>query len=141
MNGDYSDIIGLPHHTSPKHRRMPPEARAAQFAPFAALTGFSDAIEETGRLTDPRGEPTEYSSFLLDQKQRQLLEMESAHPGVTVVYFVPDCKKSGGRYASVSGTLKRVDLYERAVHFTDGTVISMEDIVDISVDTICHSLP
>lgn len=132
----YDDIIALPHHTSQKHPRMAMMDRAAQFSPFAALTGYEDAIEETGRLTDCRIELGEYDTAILNRKYQQLSALASVHPRVTITKFTPDEKKSGGAYLSVTGELKKIDACSQAVFLMDGTVIPMADILSIESDSL-----
>lgn len=132
----YNDIIALPHHISKKYPRMSTLDRAAQFSPFAALTGYEDAIEETGRLTDSKLELGEYDTALLDQKYRQLSEAASSRPQVTITTFVPDERKAGGAYISVSGRLKKIDFYSQTIILTDGTTLSMADITAIESDVL-----
>ena len=136
MTGFYDDMISLPHHTSKKHPRMSLQDRAAQFSPFAALTGYEDAIEETGRLTDPRMVLEEFDTAVLDRKYRHLSELVSQHPNITVTRFVQDERKSGGVYISTTGTLKKIDTYLQSVILTDGTQISFSDIVSIESDVL-----
>lgn len=128
---DYSDIIGLPHHTSPKHPRMPSADRAAQFAPFSALTGYGDVIDETARLTDSRLILSEESKALLDLKQRLLAELSESHPEIVVTYFEDDSRKCGGAYRTHVGNLKRVDEAEGGLLFCDGVKIPFERIYGI----------
>lgn len=132
MNGKYDDIINLPHHTSQKHPRMPVSDRAAQFSPFAALTGHGDAIKESARLTDERIEPDEQSREVLDEKLRLLYENADNSNAVTVTYFVPDERKTGGAYIAVTGCVKKIDTYSREIVMSDGIKIPIEDILDIS---------
>lgn len=134
MMNDYSDIISHPHYVSKTRPQMSELERAAQFSPFAALTGYDAAIKETGRLTDERIELGEETKALLDMKQQYLLEMISDQPEIAVTYFVPDEKKSGGEYITVTGNLKRIDNYERLMLFTDGKKIPMDEVVDIESD-------
>ena len=136
MTGLYDDMISLPHHTSKKHPRMSLQDRAAQFSPFAALTGYEDAIEETGRLTDTRMILEEFDTAVLDRKYRRLSELVSQHPNITVTRFVPDERKSGGAYISTEGILKKIDTYLQSVILTDGTQISFSDIVSIESDVL-----
>ena len=103
MSDDYKDIINLPHHVSSKRPQMPMLDRAAQFSPFPALTGYDDAIHETGRLTDEKIDLSEEEKEALDRKQQILMERLGDHPALTVTYFVPDAKKSGGAYVTKSG--------------------------------------
>ena len=131
MNGPYDDIIDLPHHVSRTHPRMSAKDRAAQFSPFAALTGHFAVIRETARLTDRQLELDEQAKAVLDMKQRILAEEISARPEVTVTYFKPDERKSGGEYLTVTGELKRIDERERMLEFTSGERIPFDDILDI----------
>ena len=129
--GSYEDIINLPHHVSSKRPQMPMLDRAAQFSPFAALTGYDDAIHETGRLTDEKIDLSEEEKEALDRKQQILMERLGDHPALTVTYFVPDAKKSGGAYVTKSGSLKTIDKFERWILLTDGTKIPLDDVADI----------
>ena len=137
MNEKYSDIIHLPHPISEKHPRMPMLDRAAQFSPFAALTGYEEAIYETGRLTEEKTELGEEEKAILDRKQRLLLEKLDEFPALTVTYFVPDEKKSGGRYVTKTGNLKRIDLIQRWMLLTDGTKIPLENVKNIESPLFC----
>ncbi|MCD7889644.1 MAG: YolD-like family protein [Oscillospiraceae bacterium] len=131
MRYDYSDIINLPHHISKTHPQMSMQDRAAQFSPFAALTGYDDAIDETARLTGRRIELSEEAKEILDRKLQYLRDSISDQPEISVTYFVPDEKKDGGEYVTVKGNLKRIDEYERVIIMTDGKKILMEEIMDI----------
>lgn len=108
MSDEYKDIINLPHHVSSKRPQMPMLDRAAQFSPFAALTGYDDAIHETARLTNDKIDLSEEEKETLDRKQQILSEKLSVHPALTITYFVPDARKSGGAYVTISGNLKRL---------------------------------
>ena len=130
----YDDIIHLPHHVSKTRPQMSMEDRAAQFSPFAALTGYDAAILETGRLTEDKLELGEETQAILDRKQRYLAEIIDTKPEITVTYFVPDEKKSGGAYSTVTGFLKRIDEYERQLVLTDGRKILLDAIFDIESD-------
>lgn len=134
--GNYDDIITLPHHTSRKHPQMTMQDRAAQFSPFSALTGYEDAIEETGRLTDRKIELEEYDTSVLDIKYRRLSELVFLHPEVTIIRFVPDGRKSGGAYETVSGLLKKMDVYTQTILLMDGTRIRFTDILSIESDSL-----
>ena len=127
----YNDIMHLPHHVSTTRARMPGIDRAAQFAPFAALTGYDTVIQETGRLTDRRIELTEDSRTALDRKQQLLLDNMADRPEVSVTYFVPDERKAGGAYVTVTGRVKKVDDYQRLLLLTDGTKIPLDEILDM----------
>ena len=128
---DYEDIIHLPHHVSETHPRMSRLNRAAQFSPFAALTGYGAAIQEAGRLTDRKIQLDEDSQAVLDRKLAILREQMSKHLEVTVTYFQPDGKKDGGAYVSFSGQVKKIQDYEQLLVFTDGTQIPFSDILDL----------
>ena len=140
MNDRYDDIIHLPHHVSKTRPQMSMMDRAAQFSPFAALTGYDAAIKETGRLTDEKIELGEETKAVLDRKQRYLSDMISVQPEITVTYFLPDEKKSGGTYLAVTGKLKRIDEYERMMILTDGKKIPLDDIMDIESNLFCELL-
>lgn len=127
----YDAIINLPHHTSTKHPRMSMLNRAAQFSPFAALTGYDAAIKETGRLTNRKIELSEDARIALDRKQQVLLDHISDHPEVSVTYFVPDGRKAGGTYVTVTGNVKKLDTYQRFLVLVDGTKIPLDDILDM----------
>ena len=131
MKEDYSDIINLPHHVSKNHPQMPMEARAAQFAPFAALTGYDAVIHETARLTDKQVELEEYDNDRLNRKFVELMTILDNHPEITVSYFLPDERKAGGSYTTASGTVKKIDTYEQLLWMDDGTKIPIADIMVI----------
>ena len=115
----YDDIINLTHHTSPTRQRMPIRDRAAQFAPFAALTGYDGVIEETARLTDAQDASSDESTAILDRKLRLLNDIADAHPYVEITYFIPDERKSGGRYENAYGYLKAIDANEACIVLMD----------------------
>ena len=131
MSERYQDIIDLPHHVSPKRQAMSLSDRAAQFAPFSALTGYDDVIIETGRLTDCEIDQIDDMRELLDLKQRYLAEIIESTPEITVTFFVDDTRKSGGAYRTVTGCLKRIEEHERVLLFTDGNRIPMDRILRI----------
>ncbi len=134
MTDQYDDIIHLPHYEPKHHPRMPMWNRAAQFAPFAALTGYDAAIQESGRLTDEWIEKGDFGNDILNHKMEELLSKASEHPAVTIEYFVPDSHKSGGSYQTYTGTLKRFDDYEKALVFTDGKTIELSMITKIRLE-------
>ena len=134
--GAYDNIINLPHPNSAKHPRMSMIDRAAQFSPFAALTGHGAAIEETARLTDRRIELTEEEKTVLDEKLRLLLE--TGGEGM-ITYFLPDERKDGGAYVTKLGTIKKIDPLEGRVILTDRTAIPIKDILEIEIRTILGS--
>ena len=129
--GNYDDIINLPHHVSTKHPRMSALDRAAQFSPFAALTGHDSAIKETARLTDIKLELDEDKKEELDSCLQMLREQTALRPEVEITYFVPDTKKSGGSYFLVRGVIKKLDDMEHKILLENGTVIPINDIYGI----------
>ena len=137
MNGKYDEIMGLPHHVSKTRPQMPMSDRAAQFAPFAALTGYDAAIKETGRLTDERIELDVEALSALDMKYQLLMEALDEAPEVTITYFQPDERKAGGKYVSAVGTVKKIDDFERRITMRDGTRIPMDDV--LSIDGVLFS--
>ena len=134
MPRNYDEIINMPHHVSTKRPQMSRLDRAAQFAPFAALTGHDAAIKETARLTDERVELDEGAKAVLNEKLQMALDFADAEPEITVTHFVEDKRKSGGAYAAFTGVIKRIDEYERTVIFTDKTKIRINDIYAIEGD-------
>jgi len=131
MTENYDDIINLPHHVSKKHPQMSMRNRAAQFAPFAALTGHSAAIEETARLTDSQIELADEDNEILNQKMAFLRENLHERPIVTVTYFVEDNKKSGGAYKTTECPLKDIDDYNMALVLKTGETILLKSVLDI----------
>ena len=131
MNGKYDEIMGLPHHISKTRPQMPMSDRAAQFAPFAALTGYDAAIKETGRLTDERIELDVEALSALDMKYQLLMEALDEAPEVTITYFQPDERNAGGKYLTATGAVKKVDDFERRITMQDGTKIPMDDVLSI----------
>ena len=129
----YDDIIDLPHHVSPRHPQMPPADRAAQFSPFAALTGHEAAIKETARLTEAFAELDEDRKEELDEQLRLMKENQSQTPEIEVTCFRPDRQKAGGAYETVRGRVKKVDEYSRRVLLTDGTIIPVEHLYSIRI--------
>lgn len=127
----YDDIIALPHHVSKKHPQMPPLNRAAQFSPFAALTGHEDAIRETARLTDSFVELEEDQKNQLDEQLQLIKENLVQEPECEITYFQPDTKKNGGAYVTVCGRIKNIDQYGRQIIFTDGTALPLEYLFSI----------
>ena len=129
--GNYDDIINLPHHVSARHPQMSALDRAAQFSPFAALTGHDAAIAETARLTDVRAELDETRKEDLDRKLQILREHLLTRPEIAVTYFVPDAHKEGGAYLRAIGIPKKLDDIEHKVIMQSGTVIPMDDIFEM----------
>lgn len=131
MSGPYEDIIHLPHHVSLDRPRMSMLDRAAQFSPFAALTGYDAAIQETGRLTDRPIELDVDGKGMLNEKLQLLLNHQAEQPEITMTYFVPDGRKSGGAYVEITGRIKKVDTYNQAVIMADGTAVYFDSIHDL----------
>ncbi len=131
MTDNYEDIINLPHHVSTRHPQMSMMNRAAQFAPFAALTGHSAAIEETARLTESQQELADEDSEILNQKMAYLREAINEHPTISITYFEPDKRKSGGRYMSIEGQLQNIDDYNQTIVLKNGETIPLKSVLDI----------
>ena len=135
--GKYDDIINLPHFVSKKYPQMSMRDRAAQFSPFAALTGYDAEIKETTRLTDRRIELDEDVLDKLNERLyilRKVLDDGSVYPEVRITYFEKDLKKDGGKYITVSGRVRKIHEYRNNVIFEDGTEIPVHDISDIDGD-------
>ena len=131
--GKYDDIIHLPHHTSTVHPRMSPMSRAAQFAPFAALSGHDAALQETARLTDPRRELDEQEKSLLDGTLRWIGDHLDLTPAVEILFFEPDAATSGGTYETIRGCVRAIDLHRRVLRLTDGNWIPIDDIRNLTL--------
>ena len=131
ITNSYEDIIDLPHHTSTTHPPMSAFDRAAQFSPFAALTGYDAAITETARITETRVELDEYSKADLNRRLCILQDRMDEQPEVSITYFQPDIKKSGGAYITAAGCIKKMVEYERAVVMQDDTRIPIDQIIAV----------
>ena len=131
MQNNYDDIIDLPHHVSATRPQMSMIDRAAQFSPFAALTGYDAAIKETGRLTDEKIEMDEEALNILNMKFQILVDSLDEEPEVTFTYFKPDERKAGGAYLTASGVVKKIDDFERMIVMQNGMKIPMDDILNI----------
>lgn len=127
----YGDIINMSHHQSGKRQRMPISDRAAQFSPFAALTGHADAIKETARLTDEYVEPSDDMKAAINEKIVFLITKLSTNPIISVTYFSADEKKSGGAYVTITGAVKKIRQTEKIIEMISGEKIFIDDIVDI----------
>ena len=127
----YDDLLDLPHPTSPTHPRMSRHDRAAQFAPFAALTGYGEAIEEVRRLTDERIELGESDRAALNARMAALRERLKSQPVVTITRFIPDRRKAGGRYEPIAGVVRRLLPEAFELHMEDGTVIDLDNIISL----------
>ena len=130
----YEDIIHLPHHQSTVHPQMPRADRAAQFSPFAALTGHHAAIAETGRLTDRRIELDESEITRVDAELQHLQELLPGRPTVSITYFAPDERKNGGSYQTVTGEVKRIDAVAGMIQMTDRREIPIEDVFSVELE-------
>jgi len=140
MTKSYDDIINLPHKVSATRPHMAAIHRAAQFSPFAALTGYDAAIKETARLTDERVELDEYRKDALSDKLQIIADRLIEHPEIVITYFQPDEKKNGGAYVTATGAVKKVDEYDRIVVMMDSTVIPIDEIISIegqTFETMC----
>lgn len=131
MNG-YEDILNLPHYNSRKHPRMSAANRAAQFSPFAALTGYEAAIRETARQTGRKIELCEDEQAELSEKLRRLQELD--HPTATFIYFVPDGRKEGGEYVTRTAQVKRIDAFHQVVGLSDGQQIPIGALLDVDCE-------
>ena len=132
--GKYDDIINMPHHISKKHPRMSLENRSAQFAPFAALTGYEDEVEETARLTDKRIEITDEMKTEINIKLKTIQEKIYTKPKVTITYFIPDSKKEGGSYKTVTSNVMKIDKYKQTIILKDKTEILINFITNINIE-------
>ena len=126
--GKYDDILDLPRPEPTCRPRMSMADRGAQFAPFAALTGYEAVVEEAARLTDMRSELTEDMKTILNGRIQHIAETMEREPFVTITYFVPDGRKAGGAYVEASGIVERIDEYERCILMRDGVRIPIGQI-------------
>ena len=131
MTGEYDDIIQLPRHVSATRPHMTAMDRAAQFSPFAALTGYAGAIKETARLTNERIELDEQMKVALNDRLQSVADRIKERPELAITYFQPDAKKNGGAYVTAIGTVKKIDVFERVVVMPNGTVIPFDEIISI----------
>lgn len=127
----YEDMINLPHHVSSVHPQMDILARAAQFAPFAALTGYDAAIRETARLTDKEIELDEAAKEILDEKLQIVRESIPEQPVIEITYFKPDLNKSGGAYETILGEVKKIDEVSHSLIMQDGLRIRINRILNV----------
>lgn len=129
-NGEYEDIINLPRHISKKHPQMSLEVRSAQFAPFSALTGYDEQIQETSRITNKKKEINEEMKMILDEKLQIIQQEINKKPKITVTYFIPDSKKDGGKYATITGKVIKIDKFKQ--------LIILENKIEIPIKEICE---
>lgn len=130
----YEDIVNLPRHISKVHPQATMADRAARFSPFAAISGYEDMVKEAARVTEERIDITDATKELLNEKLNMIIEFVDEAPEVTITYFEPDKKKDGGAYISITGTVKRIDEYERIVLMSDDKKIRIDEIYAIESD-------
>ena len=134
MNSKYEVLLSMPHHVSKSHPQMSANDRAAQFSPFAALTGYEGVLQETGRVTEQRIDLTEEQKAVLDHRLRWLAEQGNSHPAVSITYFVKDARKEGGAYLTHSGKIRKIQEYERLLVLEDGILIPIDDILMLEIE-------
>ena len=130
---NYDDIINLKRPVS-KHPKMSLYQRSAQFAPFAALTGYEGQVKETARLTDKKIELDEEVKVMLDMKIQVIQEMLSNNPELDITYFISDSKKEGGRYDTIIDSIKKIDNYKQQFIMKNGLIIDIKEIININSD-------
>ncbi len=130
----YEDIVNLPRHISKVHPQATMADRAARFSPFAAISGYEDMVKEAARVTEERIDITDATKELLNEKLNMIIEFLDEEPEVAITYFEPDKKKDGGAYISITGTVKRIDEYERIVLMSDDKKIRIDEIYAIESD-------
>ena len=134
MMENYDDIINLPHHVSKKHPQMSLHDRAAQFAPFAALTGYDEEVREVSRITDQFHPLESKKKEEINQKLCILQEIQYEHPLISIYYFVPDNRKKGGYYEEMTEGVRKLDVVNEKLIMIDGTVICFKHIKEINGD-------
>lgn len=130
----YDDIINLPHYEPKYHPRMSKYKRSAQFAPFAALVGYDEQVQECSRLTDKRLEIDDELKEKINNKLNKINELIKNSPEVEITYFIPDEKKDGGKYITDKGNVKRIDYINRFIKLTDNKKIILDDVIDIKIN-------
>ena len=130
----YDDIINLPHYEPKYHPRMSKYKRSAQFAPFAALVGYDEQVQECSRLTDKRLEIDDELKEKINNKLNKINELIKNSPEVDITYFIPDEKKDGGKYITEIGNVKRIDYINRFIKLTDNKKIILDDVIDIKIN-------
>lgn len=130
----YDDIINLLHYEPKYHPRMSKYKRSAQFAPFAALVGYDEQVQECSRLTDERLEIDDELKEKINYKLNKINELIKNNPVVEITYFIPDVKKDGGKYITEKGNVKRIDYINRFIKFTDNKKIILDDVIDIQIN-------
>lgn len=132
----YDDIINMPRHISKTRPQMSLYNRSAQFAPFAALTGYEERVKETARLTDTKIEIDDGLRNILNMKLNIISEHLKEKPEITITYFIKDNKKSGGKYSTLKCIIRRIDLVNQEIILYDRSVIKLDDIINISGNLI-----
>lgn len=128
---NYDDIINMPHHVSSKHPQMKIIDRAAQFAPFAALTGHKESISEASRITDLKKELDENQKEILNNKLNYIiLNLDKSHE-IKITYFQSDLKKIGGKYVTVLAVIKKIDEYNKVLVLNNGMKIKIDDLYQL----------
>ena len=130
----YDDIINLPHHEPKYHPRMSKYKRSAQFAPFAALVGYDEQVQECSRITDKRLEIDDELKEKINNKLNKINKLIKYNPEVEITYFIPDEKKDGGKYVTDKGNVKRIDYINRFIKLTDNKKIVLDDVVAITIN-------
>lgn len=133
IDNKYKDIINLPHHVSKKHHQMSKEDRAAQFGAFAALTGYDEEIEETGRYTSKKIELNEEQNVILDKKLQIIKNNIKDNPKILCKYFIPDLYKEGGEYKEIAGKVKKIDEYNKLIVLENKSKIYISDIIELKI--------
>lgn len=133
MSGKYEDIINLPHPTSKKHPRMSRQNRAAQFSPFAALTGYEAEIREMARQTEKKKQLSEDQWDMLNEKIMELLKLPHKPVRAVVTYFVPDPKKEGGTYRKKDCYIDKISMEKRVLLLENKEKIFFDEIWDIEL--------
>ena len=133
MNDKYASILDLPHHVSPTRPQMSRRDRAAQFAPFAALTGYDAAVRESARRTAQRLELDEGEKAALNACLQELADRLESRPAAAITYFLPDTRKSGGAYVTAAGAVRKIDLYDRVIRMEGGPDIPIDEILCIEL--------
>lgn len=132
--GKYDDIIDIQYPTPNTRKRMTMPERAAQFSAFAALTGYDEAIDETARLTDPKTMLSEDEQIEIGEKLKYLKKKIAEKPLVRIVFFIPDALKSGGRYVTAEGEIRKICEFEKKILLSGGEEIAFDDILFIDTD-------
>ncbi|MBP3462984.1 MAG: hypothetical protein J6K45_00635 [Clostridia bacterium] len=136
MVSKYDDIINMPRHISKTRPQMSLYNRSAQFAPFAALTGYEEMVKETARLTDNKIEIDDGLRNIINKKLNIIREHLKEKPEITITYFVKDRKKSGGQYLTLKCVIRRIDLVNQEIILNDRSVIKLDDIININGNLI-----